>query len=206
MNLFITGTGTDVGKTYITGLLAQEFQKPSHSIITQKWIQTGCTSAEDLAIHDQFIGPQDPQLLPLRCPYLFPEPFSPHLVAQIHQKPIDPEHIKQCYITLSKQFDSVIIEGAGGALVPYAPNRFMIDIAIKLNLPIAIVTVNQVGALHATFSTIDALLNRNATIWGTILNQISPEVDPRVIKDNRDQIHGYRGIPVQKTVPPKDSF
>lgn len=195
--VFITGTDTGVGKTVVCGLLARYLLDKGRSVITQKWIQTGSDDfPEDIAAHLALMAKEKKDVekyLPLMAPYTFKLPASPHLAAEAEGKIIEPAKIKDSFIKLTKKFDTVIVEGIGGALVPFNRNNLVIDIARELDLPVIIVAKNKLGAINHTLLTIEALRARDMKITGLIFNsceaeeKIIAEDNPRIINNLTDQ-------------------
>lgn len=186
--LFVTGTDTGSGKTIISGLLARYLSGKGHNVITQKWIATGCRAgfAEDVRLHCKIMHRKAGELkdyFKLICPYTFKTPSSPHLASKIENRPIRPEKIVNTFRALSRDFDFVIAEGIGGALVPYNEKGLVIDVARRLDLPVLLVAANKLGAINHTLLTIEALRRRKIRILGIIFNNQENE-DKLIIKDN----------------------
>ncbi len=176
--LFITGTDTDIGKTTVTVLLTRFLSAKNYNAIAQKWIETG-RSRKDRET--------------LLSPYIFKYPASPHLAARLEDRKVDPGKIENAFNTLKKRADFIIVEGTGGALVPYSDKRFIIDITRKLKIPVLIVAENKLGAINHTLLTIEALRRRNIKIIGIIFN--NKQGAPRkVLKDNIRIIEKLSGI------------
>lgn len=187
-SVFITGTDTGIGKTVVTGLLARYLAKNKVNVITQKWVQTGNKGfSKDIASHIKVAGLEQKyskQHSDLICPYIFDFAASPHLAAKLQRKAIDINKIKRSFKILIKHFDSVIVEGVGGALVPINKNKLVIDIAKDLKLPAIIVVGNKLGAINHTLLTIEALKKRNINIIGIIFNNISKIDNKTILEDN----------------------
>ena len=186
--IFITGTDTGAGKTMVTGLLARYLMEKGCAVITQKWIQTGCKGfmSSDAEAHLKIMARKKDDIkdyLDCVLPYAFKKAASPHLACSIENKRIDPDKIIKSYRILSRDFDFVIAEGVGGVLVPFNKNKFLIDVAAKLALPVLIVALNKLGAVNHTLLTIEALKRRNIKILGVLFNNLNNE-DRAVLKDN----------------------
>lgn len=186
-SFFITGTDTGVGKTLITGLLADYFLKQGLKVITQKWIQTGSNKKEssDINQHLKLMGKtwrdfKDYQKY--MVPYTFKYPASPHLAAKLEKKNIFAEKIIRSFNYLKEHFDLVLVEGVGGALVPYNQKNLVIDIVKKLDIPVIIVIKNQLGAINHSLLTIEALKTRKLKIAGLVFNHFDKE--DLIAKDN----------------------
>ncbi|MCP4456307.1 MAG: dethiobiotin synthase, partial [Planctomycetes bacterium] len=198
------GTDTDVGKTVVTGLMAQYLTAGGWSAITQKWVQSGCTGfPEDIDTHLHWMGRTRQDIAAYQasvCPYVFALPASAHLAAEAEARVIDPDVIKQAYFTLEARFDYVLVEGMGGVLVPYTRKALLLDLADELDLPVLIVAKNKLGAINHTLLTIEALQTRGLTILGIVFNGPEHESDA-ITKDNPNIIQELTGVKVLGTLP-----
>ena len=202
--ILITGTDTDVGKTVVTGLLGQFLLAQGRSVITQKWIQSGCTGfPEDIDTHLQWMGQTRETIAAHQvsvCPYCFDLPASAHLAAEAENQVIDPAVITRAYLDLEGRFDCVLVEGMGGALVPYSRKALLLNLVDELNLPVLIVAKNKLGAINHTLLTIEALQTRGMTILGVVFN--GPEHAPdRITDDNPKIIQDLTDVSILGTLP-----
>lgn len=186
--IFVTGTDTGVGKTIVTGLLARYLEGRGYSVITQKWVQTGCKdfTSSDVGRHLKIMGRGKKDIkdyLGHVLPYMFKLAASPHLACSKENKRIDVDKIIKNYWVLSKEFDFVISEGIGGVLVPLNKGKLLIDIIKKLDIGVLIVAQNKLGAINHTLLTIEALRKRRIKILGIVFNNPKLE-DKIVLKDN----------------------
>lgn len=186
--VFITGTDTGVGKTVVTGLLAKYLRDAGYNIITQKWFQTGSHGFEtsDVMAHLRIAGfdrKKTQKYSDLMLPYVFKTPCSPHLASQIEKRKINRDKIIKSFRRLSRDFDFVLVEGVGGALVPYNKKDLAIDIAAQLRLPVLIVAQNKLGAINHTLLTIEALKKKRLRILGLVFNNIKNE-ERYILEDN----------------------
>ena len=118
---FISGIDTDAGKSYCTAWLAEQLIKEGKRVITQKFIQTGNVGhSEDIDLHRRLMGtgylPEDREGLTM--PEIFSYPASPDLAARIDSRPIDFDRIDRATQELARRYDTVLVEGAGGLMVP----------------------------------------------------------------------------------------
>lgn len=154
MNIFITGTGTNVGKTLISSWLTlhtgYSYFKP---------IQTGTIDGSD----SNFVKELTNAKIYPEC-YCYPEALSPHLAAKKVGETIDPSTIKL------PTTGNLIIEGAGGVLVPINYNFLMIDLIKQLKVPVVIVAHSALGTINHSLLTISALRAYDIDILGVILN------------------------------------
>lgn len=203
--VFVTGTDTGVGKTVISGFLGRYLMEKGYNVITQKWAQSGGRgSYSDVAEHLRIMGkPRSAvkELLPRICCYSFSLPASPHLCARLARKIISPEKIKQDFKYLAGRFDVVIVEGTGGALVPYNQQGLLIDIAADLQLPALIATANKLGAINHTLLTVEAIKRRKMKIIGIIFNSQKNKEKKIILEDNPRIVKILTGESVLGTLP-----
>lgn len=175
MNLPIAvcGIDTGVGKSVVTGLLARHLLDQGSSVITQKLVQTGCVRPEDIFLHRRLMGigwqPVDEQRL--TCPYCFPLAASPHLAAEkAGATAVDPTRLNQAADQLAKQFDQLIIEGAGGLLVPLTRSLLLLDYLQSRNWPLLLVTSPRLGSINHTLLCLEAVKQRQMRLLGLVYN------------------------------------
>jgi dethiobiotin synthetase len=191
--IFITGIDTDSGKTIATGLLARYLHKNNKSVITQKLVQTGCEKiSEDILVHRKFMGVElnEDDKKGLTCPYIFTYPASPHLSARLEQKTINIDIIDEATFKLSKKYDNVLLEGAGGIYVPLTDDLTTIDYIETRNYPIILVSSAKLGSINHTLLTLDAIKNRDLDVIGIIYN-LFPKQEKEIIRDTREVFEKY---------------
>lgn len=195
--IFVTGTDTGVGKSVVTGLLARYLLERGRSVITQKWIQTGSSNGDsplrgqaplplDIQEHLKIMGVKRGEVedyLDFICPYNFKFAASPHLASRIEGKRINKGKIIRSFKFLSGKFNFVIVEGLGGALVPFDHSHLLIDIVKELSIPVLIVSRNKLGTINHTLLTIEALRKRKLKIAGVLFNNPRRE-NKDILKDN----------------------
>lgn len=170
---FITGIDTDAGKTYCTAWLAKVLMNEGKSVITQKFIQTGNVGySEDITAHRSLIGtgplPEDKE--GLTAPIIFSYPASAQLAARIDGIDINLSLIDSARKELQKRFDIVLIEGAGGMMVPLTDDFFAIDFVSLHSLPVILVTNSRLGSINHTVLSLEAIKARNLTLSAVLYN------------------------------------
>lgn len=203
--IFITGTDTSVGKTIITAFLAKYMLEKGCNVITQKWVQTGCSRflLSDAGFHLKIMGCGKNYIKGFEdyiVPYMFRTPSSPHLASSIENKKIRAAKIINSYKVLSKRFDFVIVEGSGGVVVPLDRRVLLIDLAQEAGLPVLIVAQNKLGAINHTLLAVEALRLRKMDILGIAFNNPREE-DARIIKDNPRIIEALTGENILGVLP-----
>lgn len=177
---FITGTDTGVGKTYIACKLIQQYVAQGYKVIGMKPVAAGCEFVDGEWVNDDVLkleaagnvkAPRE-----LTNPYSFNEPIAPHIAAEVAGKIIEIAVIKQAFDALSELADIVIVEGAGGFLVPLNDTDSMADLAVQLNIPIILVVGMKLGCISHALLTAEAIKARNVSLAGWIANPIEPKM------------------------------
>ncbi len=203
--IFITGTDTGVGKTVVAGGLACALKKEGIDVGVMKPVQTGCieTSEGLLAPDADFLismsGVKDD--IDLIAPYRFKEPLAPSVAAEIEGREIDIEKIISSYNKLTQIHNFIIIEGAGGVLVPILKEYLFIDLIKRLSVPIIIVARTGLGTINHTLLTVRYALEHGIRIIGIIFNHTSNEEDGIAEKTNPDIIKRLCNIPILGILP-----
>lgn len=182
---FISGIDTDAGKSYATGFLARELNRKGQRTITQKFIQTGNTGhSEDIDLHRRIMGiaPTDDDREGLTMPEIFSYPCSPHL-ACIDGRPIDFDKIERATEELSRRYDVVLLEGAGGLMVPLTDELLTIDYIAQKGYPLLFVTSGKLGSINHTLLSLEAIKNRGIKL-DTVLYNLYPTVEDRTIQED----------------------
>lgn len=185
--LFITGVGTDVGKTIATGWLAREMAKARLNVITQKMIQTGnLDMSEDILRHREIMGIelQIVDRLHITAPIIYTYPASPHLAAAIDGKSTDLSVIDSSTEALAKQYTNVLVEGAGGLMVPITEGYLTADYLHDRQLPTIVVINGQLGSINLALLTLSAIKSYNIPFFGVIYNPFFDK-DPIICADTK---------------------
>jgi dethiobiotin synthetase len=189
----VTGIDTDIGKTVATGLLGRYLLEQGKRVITQKLVQTGCSGiAEDILAHRRLMGqelqPEDHQ--GLTCTYVFANPCSPHLAASLAGCRIDPAVIRQATRTLAARYEIVLLEGAGGLLVPLTAELTFLDYLEQEGCPLIVVSTPRLGSINHTLSVLELARNRGLTVLGILYNRYQ-ESDSVISEDSAQVFSRY---------------
>ncbi|MCU0750972.1 MAG: dethiobiotin synthase [Akkermansiaceae bacterium] len=188
MSLFVTGTDTGVGKTYVTRLILETLRNEGIDAVGYKPI--ACGDRDDARILAAASGGlSEDEVNPLHLQ----TPVAPYVAGLLENKCIDPAEILAGYHRLASAHDHVIVEGAGGWEVPISANYRMSDLAKDLGLPVLVVAANRLGALNHTLLTVDAIRAKGLSCAGIILNQLDDELDTAMIT-NKGVIEDLSGI------------
>ena len=191
--IFISGIGTNIGKSYATGWLANQLMAQGKRVITQKLIQTGNIGfSEDIAVHRKIMGMElgECDMNHASAPVIFSYPASPHLAAAIDGKTIDFDAIKNATSQLASSYDTVLIEGAGGLMVPLTEDYLTIDYIKENKYPVALVTNGALGSINHTILSFEALKSRGIDLLYVIYNSFFDE-DPIIASDNKKFLEKY---------------
>lgn len=197
---FVSGIDTGIGKSYATAYYAKYLKQKGLNVITQKPVQTGCVnSSEDLALHDVFLAnsnTMDGKALQYRCSYLFSYPASPHLAARMENQTIEPSRIINDTRTLVQLgYNAILMEGAGGLMVPLNDDLLTIDFIAKNEFPLVFVTSGKLGSINHTLLSLEAIEQRSIPLEAVIYNNYpgdTPEIETetkRYIKAYLEQHH-----------------
>jgi dethiobiotin synthetase len=172
--IFITGTDTGVGKTWVTTRLIQKLRTSGIAAVGMKPIECG-GSEDSLAIFEASGGTAAGLTLEMVNPLSLPEPLTP--AAATTPCHIDFGEIRAAFETLANRHEFVIVEGAGGWLVPLDSQRTMADLAVALDLPVILVAANRLGVLNHSLLTVRAIGDSGLVCRGLFLNQPDPSPD-----------------------------
>ena len=204
--IFITATGTDIGKTYISSLIVKKLREQGINCGYYKPALSGAEIIEDKIIPGDcdyvfkqaniLLNPED------YVSYIFKDAVSPHLAAQISANPIKLEKIKSDFERIKQEFDYLVIEGAGGIACPFnleSKTKLLLpDIIKALNLDIIIIASASLGTINSTLLTVEYAKQHGIHIKGIILNNYDEKNFMQ--QDNRKQIAALTGIKVIATV------
>jgi len=197
--LFVTGTDTGVGKTVVASGLVASLRSSGVDIGVMKPIETGFSlRSSDAFFLKRMAGVNDP--LENICPYRFKFPLSPYTAAQLEKASIRLDKIRQAYHWLMRRHQGILVEGAGGLLVPITRKMTMADLALRLNLPLLIVSRTNLGTLNHTLLTVEVARRRGVKVAGVIFNHLvqrrglAEKTNPSVIKD-------FLSVPILGEIP-----
>lgn len=192
--LFVSGVDTDCGKTFVTARLAEHLQGRGCRVVTQKPVQTGCDGplADDIAEHRRQMGcatlPEDSE--GLTCSYLFRKPASPALAARLEGVEIDPARIDGHMRMLAQAYDAVLVEGAGGLMVPLTDSLLTIEYVASRRLPLALVATSRLGGINHALLSISACRAYGVDLRAVVFNRM-PAGDEVMADDNLAAIRRY---------------
>ncbi len=191
--LFITGIDTKIGKTFATGLIASALAGQGKRVITQKMIQTGCTDiSEDIEMHRKIQGIPftEEDKSGLTCPYIFTYPCSPHMAAEKDGRTIDLAIIAEATRKLQEQYEYVLLEGAGGLMVPNDLHSLTIDYVKEQGYPIILVTSGKLGSINHTLLSLYACKQYGVPVRAVAYN-LYPPTDELITANTLEYLTRY---------------
>lgn len=192
-SVFISGIDTDAGKTYCAGWYAARLMEQGHRVITMKLIQTGCVGrSEDIEAHRKIMGvPAAPEDIEgLTAPVILSYPASAQLAARIEGCEIDMAAIDRARQELERRYDIVLVEGAGGLMVPVTDDFFTIDYAASRSLPVVLVTNSRLGSINHTVLSLEAIKARGLKLECVLYNAFF-DASPEIAEDTRGFVERY---------------
>lgn len=178
---FVVGTDTGVGKTRVAAALLRACGRLGYRCVGMKPVaagaefQNGAWVNEDVALLRAAAGVDAP--MEWVNPYLFREAIAPHIAAEHKGVAIDLPRIRQAFEGLAEMADLVVVEGAGGLLVPLSDSKDMADLAVALELPLVLVVGMRLGCLNHALLTWEAIRGRGLRLAGWVANRVVPAMD-----------------------------
>jgi len=208
--LFVTGTDTEVGKTWVSAALIKGFVQQGYQVIPRKPVASGCIwqqgqliSEDALQLQQALVAAgQIPPPLAQICPYLFEPAISP---ARAISQSTDPQlkslrlnDLEQACLAhwpTSTAQTLLLVEGAGGFYSPLAPDGLNADLAQRLNLPIVLVVANRLGCLNQALLSLAAIAERKLPLHAIVLNDITSDADINNLRDLSTLVNQHSPFP-----------
>lgn len=203
--LFVIGTGTDIGKTYVTGLLLKYLRDNGYNACYFKAALSGAFKNPD----GDLIPGDAVEVLSMAnldedtdfvVPYVYETAVSPHLASRIEGHPVEMDVVRDAYNKVASKYDYVLMEGSGGIVCPIryegkdSKNNIMLeDIINELDLNVVLIADAGLGTINSIVTTYEYLKNRDITVCGIIMNNYKDEI---MEKDNVLMVEHITGIPV----------
>jgi dethiobiotin synthetase len=205
--IFITATGTDIGKTYVTALLVKKLADAGINVGYYKAALSGAERSNgklipgDAGYVKGISGIK--QDIETMVSYVYENAVSPHLAARIEGNPVELERVKSDFASVCGEYDYVTVEGSGGIVCPIRVDEkeeiFLEDIIKTLGLPVIIVADGGLGTINAVMTTYEYIRSHGIEVRGIILNNYDDSSEMH--RDNREMIGRLTGIPVTAVVP-----
>ena len=194
LGLFVTGTDTEVGKTFVASLIVKQLVATGNRVGVYKPVASDCVSDGKQLISEDAVTLWEAAGRPLSlqavCPQRFEAPLAPHLAALKTGHVLDEELLRTGIEVWADECDIMIVEGAGGLMSPIGDDDFFADLALDLGYPAIIVTPNVIGAINQTLQTLitASCFRDGIEVAGVVLND-ARSIDGDISMDsNREEI------------------
>ncbi|NOX43305.1 MAG: dethiobiotin synthase [Gammaproteobacteria bacterium] len=200
---FITGTDTDVGKTWVSLGLLTLLNNAGYSTTVMKPVSAGCKQTPEGLRNDDAIelikhATVKPAYGSVN-PYAFEAAIAPHIAAQNEGTDINIATITKLFDDISQKADFTIVEGAGGWKVPINATQTMADMAKAFELPVILVVGMKLGCLNHAILTVDSMLNKEIEIAGWVANSLNPYFEEQLA--NTDTLKSLLPTPFLGSIP-----
>ena len=208
--IFVTGTGTDVGKTYVSGLIIKKFAENGKNAAYYKAAVSG-----NIRVGERLIAGDPVQVKKMSgieqpekemCPYVYEAAVSPHLASKIEANPVKMGAILEKFDDICRKYSYITAEGSGGIVCPlrFDDEKIQLEDFIKArDLPCIIVADAGLGTINAVVLTADYMKNRNISVKAIIFNRYEP--GNRLHKDNIFMCEQLTGLKVAACVKTGDT-
>lgn len=211
--VFVTGTGTDVGKTVVTAGILRYFRGQGVDAVSMKPVQTGAELvggrmvAPDLVVHHGASGlAPETDVLDLMAPYLYEPACSPHLAGRLANRYPDVDRIVECAEQLHASHDCVLIEGAGGIMVPLDESVTMLDLMRRLGCPVLLVAMRGLGTINHTLLSVEVLRGAGLEVLGVVFNETESVERDFIRQDNPESVRRFGKVDILGDVDYLEGF
>jgi len=200
--LFITGTDTEVGKTYVATHIVKDLVAAGHRVGVYKPAASECVSDGRRLVSEDAVALWEaaghPLTLEAVCPQRFQAPLAPHLAARNEGRELDAKLMRSGISAWTDECDIVIVEGAGGLMSPISDDEYFADVAYDLGYPTIVVAPNSIGVINQSLSALitAACFRDGIPIAGVILNDARMFDGDVSMETNREQISSRSVSPV----------
>jgi dethiobiotin synthetase len=204
--LFITGTGTGVGKTYVGALIARALRNAGTNVGVYKPVASGCELHDGQVISSDAVALWDaagcPATLDRVCPQRFAAPLAPHLAARAEGRRVDAELLRDGIQFWQDSADFVLVEGAGGLMSPVSDDDYNADLAEEFGFPLLVISANVLGTINATLQTVITAntFRDGLDVAGIVLNSPAPAAGDFSVDSNANELARRCVAPLLATV------
>lgn len=198
--LFVTGSDTGVGKTEVSCALLRNARAAGLDAVGMKPAQSGAEPGEPSDAERLAEAADGAEPVAEICPYSLAAPLAPAVAARLEGVEISMARILGAARALAARHDALLVEGAGGLLVPLTERETFADLAVALGLPVLLVARAGLGTVNHVSLTVEALRRRGLAIAGIVLNRTAPRDDPSVAT-NAGEIARLTGIAPAAILP-----
>jgi dethiobiotin synthetase len=206
--LFITGTDTGVGKTYVTALIARALASVGKRVGVYKPVASGCELTDGSLVSDDAVTLWQAAgrlgTLEQVCPQRFRAPLAPHLAAQAEGRSVDAALLRSGLDVWLANSEIVLVEGVGGLMSPISEEDYVADLACDFGFPLLVVSRDGLGTIHQTLTTLiaAATIDRGLDVAGIVLNELPSSAGDASITTNRAELEARAVPPVLAKIGP----
>ncbi|MEE8450476.1 MAG: dethiobiotin synthase [Thermoguttaceae bacterium] len=192
--LFVTGTDTEVGKTYVAALIARSLAASGYRVGVYKPAASGCWLEAGVLVSDDAVtlweAARRPGDLQHVCPQCFAAPLAPHLAAREEGRRVDEALLRDGLKYWQDRSDIVLVEGVGGLMSPMGDDEYVADLAHDLAMPLIVVSRNVLGTINQTLQTLitASVFRDGLTVAGVVLNEFDVSEEDISRKTNRAEL------------------
>jgi dethiobiotin synthetase len=192
--LFVTGTDTGVGKTYVAALIARELVSGGHRVGVYKPAASGCRREGERIVSDDAVALWEaagrPGDLDRVCPQRFLAPLAPHLAAPAEGRQVDADLLRRGLEYWQGRSEIILVEGVGGLMSPVNDEEYVADLAEEFGFPLVVVARNALGTINQTLQTLitAATFREGLAVAGVVLNNPSPAFSDASLSTNRQEL------------------
>ncbi len=193
--LFITGTDTGVGKTYVAALIARRLAADRRKVGVYKPAASGCWRQDGSLVSDDAVALWEaagrPSKLEQVCPQLFEAPLAPHLAARAEGQELDADLLRRGLEHWRRRSEIILVEGAGGLMSPLGEDEYVADLAREFGFPLVVVSPNVLGTINQTLQTLitASMFHEGLSVAGVVLNHPRPpSADDASLSSNRREL------------------
>ncbi len=202
LGLFITGTNTEVGKTYVASMIIRSLVSAGHRVGVYKPVASDCMQmGNHLVAGDAIVlweAAGQPLDLESVCPQRFHAALAPHLAAMAEEKVIQSDLLRSGIEVWEGECDIVVVEGIGGLMSPIGKDEYIADLAQDFGYPLVVVASNVLGVINQTLQTLitAACYRDGLNVAGIVLNDLQGMIGDQSIETNRSEISARALAPV----------
>jgi len=191
--LFITGTDTDVGKTYVGAMIARSLGAAGHRVGVYKPAASGCVCKDGQLVSEDAVALWHAAgcsgEIERVCPQRFLAPLAPHLAAREEGRTLDADLLRRGLDYWRERSDVLLVEGAGGLMSPLGETEYVADLAEAFGFPLVVVSRNTLGTVNQTLQTLIAAraFHGGLPVAGVVLNQTAARSDLDISQESNRQ-------------------
>ncbi|WP_347553197.1 dethiobiotin synthase (plasmid) [Pseudalkalibacillus hwajinpoensis] len=200
--VFITGTDTGIGKTFVAAGIAAALSDKNVDVGVFKPMLSGAHREDpesDTMILKTMAGDESPPSD--ITPFQFDEPLAPYLAAKRQDVQVTKQDVMNSWKNVKNRHSYTIVEGAGGIAVPYGEDFLASDVMKEINLPVIVVARPNLGTVNHTFLTVDFARRCGLNVIGVVINGLKPEKEEVVEQTNPELIEQFCKVPVLGIIP-----